>query len=166
MELGFDKIMALIQAAGSLVVAATVVVYWRQLLAMKQNVEELQESRRRQQLYQALSFLIEMRPNIQHIFSLENKPFSAWEANDIDHAEFVCTRFNLVGVLVIENMLPVDILAKTWFYGIPKCHRILMPYIEKIRSERDKRYWSAFDALTVSVQHISEKFSGFDVRKC
>jgi hypothetical protein len=139
-----QEITAFSQVIATFLVAATLYVLWRQTRAIEENLRiaqnqiiDLQESRSRQQMYQVISSLSDIRDNIENVLKLEGKPFSDWSAEDKKAAFLVCARFHLAGIMVIEKMVPEELLAKIWFYSIPKSFEILKPYLEQMRIDRD-----------------------------
>ena len=156
------------QVAATLLVAGTLAVYMRQARIMKKSlrashlqIADLQETRSRQQLYQVFMLMTDMVDDLERVLSLRNKPHSDWTAEEKSSAFKVCTRFNTVGILVAENMVPVTLLAKGWYYSIPTTHKILTPYLEVMRRERSPFYWSAFDSLVRTVTEHTRSFTGF-----
>lgn len=156
------------QVAATLLIAGTLVVYMRQAGLMKGSLEsshlqiaDLQETRSRQQLYQVFILLTDMIDDLERVLSLRNKPHANWTAEEKSSAFKVCTRFNIVGILVAENMIRVDLLAEGWYYSIPTTHKILMPYLKVIRDERSPYYWSAYDYLADAVSKHTTDFRGF-----
>ena len=84
-----------------------------------------------------------------------------WEDKDREAAIKVCARFHLVGILMLEGMIPEDLFAKAWYYSVPNCREILESFIRQYRQERDYRYWSAFDRLRDRVIELTKDFKGF-----
>lgn len=149
-------------------IAYTLIVYIRQaramekqLLVQEEHIKHIQESRSELQFYQVISSLLDMRPYIEHVLSLENKPFSSWTEKDKEAGIYVAGQFHFVGVLVYEKLIQEDLLAKTWPYNIQKCHKVLQPFILNMRNERGARYWSGFDFLAKRVAEITATFKGF-----
>jgi len=163
-----QELVAFSQVIATLLVAATLYILWRQTCAMEANLEitqsqilDLQETRSRQQMYQVSASLADIRNDVERILSLKDKGYESWCKEDKDAALIVCSRFHLVGLLAAEKMIPVELFAKAWFYSIPNCHTILLPYLEDMRESRDSRYWSAFDFLQNEVVKHTKDFKGF-----
>jgi len=150
------------------IVAYTLFVYVRQTRAMEQHlqiqqdhIEDIQDSRAELQFYQVIRSLLDMRPYIERVLSSCNKPMHSWSDEDREAAIQVCGQFHFVGVLVYEQLIPEDLLAKSWCYSIQQCFKVLEPFIISIREERDPRYWSGFDFLAKRVAEITVDFKGF-----
>ena len=156
-----DTVVSIAQVFATIFVAVALIFSWRQAKVMEESFNDLQESRARQQFYEAHKYLDEIRPEIEDVLSLEGKDFSQWSEHDLESAYKVCAHLHLVGILVLENHVPEKLLAHAWYYSIPKCSSILKPYLSQIRQERGKTYWSAIDILAMRVAKHAEEFSGF-----
>lgn len=143
-------------------IAYTLMVYLRQAKAMEKqliiqerHLVHAEEIHAQSQFYQAISSLIEMRPQIEQVFLLKDKTFNNWSEKERESALCLVSQCHFIGVLVSENLINDALLAKTWPYNIKTCHKILQPFIEHIRHERGERYWWGFDFLTNRIQEIS-----------
>jgi hypothetical protein len=147
---------------------ATYFVYRRQAIAMeaqlrttREQIDDLRQSRDGQQLYQVITMLLDIRPDIERVLSLRHRPLDQWSEEEKSAAYNVSGRLQLTGLLVLQKVVPEELFAKAWYYSIPTCHEILQPFIKAVRAERDQRYWSAFDYLAERVRLHSGSFTGF-----
>jgi Flp pilus assembly protein TadB len=156
-----ELVVAVTQVLAALAVAIALIFSWRQARVMEASFTDLQESRSRQQLYEAHRYLDEIRDEIEHMLSLDKKEFSDWNEKDKAAVYIVCARFHIVGILVLESHFPERLISYAWYYSIPRCSEILGPYLASIREERGCNYWSAVDALAKRVQEHAKEFEGF-----
>ena len=132
-----------------------------QLSVQKKQIAELERTRSLQELRSVIKDLLDIRSAVEAVLALEGKDFGTWTDEDIQAAHTVCARFSLIGILILEKMVPEELFAKAWYYSVPKCHAVLKPFLEKMRHERDPRYWSSFDVLVERIAHRTKEFRGF-----
>lgn len=157
-----QDVTSIIQAVATIFVAAALFVSWRCMRIMEAQLTDEQRSRAMQQLYQVINSLLDIRPEIETVLTLRDKPLSEWAVDERKAAHEVCARFHLVGLLVLEGLIPERIFSHAWYFSVPQCHAILQPYLQHVRKVRDPRYWSAFDALVKRVERHTKDFPGFD----
>ncbi len=157
-------------AIATIAMVFTILVGWRQLRAMeesshltRQQLEDLQSSRSRQQLYEIATYLLSNLTGVETVISLAGKPLAGWTADEREAARVVCSHFHLVGALVQEQMVPELLFAKLWYYSVPQCHVALKPYLEEIRRERGPNYWSRFDWLAERVREHNKDIQGWPI---
>ena len=161
-------VTALATVATAIAVVATFFIYRRQAEAMeaqlkvaREQIKDLQSSRASQQLYQVITSLLDVRDEVETILSLRGKDVSVWSQDELESAHIVSSRLHVVGMLVMEGIVPEELFAKAWFYSVPNCYEILTPFLERIRLERDPRYWGGFDVLHERVKRHTGTFKGF-----
>lgn len=132
-----------------------------QFRLVQSDVAALQEAREGQQLYEAMSNLLNIRKEIERVLTLREKPLDEWSAYDVEAAHVVSSRFHLVGMLMLKKSVPEELFSHAWFYSVPNCHEILQPFLQRIREERDPRYWGGFDLLQRFVAKHTTTFPGF-----
>ncbi len=118
-------------------------------------------SQRIQNLYDVIQKLLDIRPKIEIVLKLEPDKHQNWTEEERAAAMDVCSRFHLVGILIIEKAIDPVLFARAWYYSVPQCYRILLPYIQEKRRMTDQRYWSAFDVLNEMVSSIAKEWKGF-----
>lgn len=130
------------------------------------QLSDQQEARSLQQMYQEINQLLNIWDHVETVLSLEGQPFESWKDKEKEFrsAMIICSRFHLVGILVIKEMVPEELIAQAWFYSIPKCYDILKPCLDHYRKTRDHRYWKAFDVLAFKVKEYAKTFEGFGSR--
>jgi hypothetical protein len=167
--------VALFTAITALAASATYFIYRRQAKTMEaqwtvtqkqievaqEQLTDLRSSRDGQQLYQVISMLLDIRPDVERVLGLRDRPIDQWTREEEASAHVVASKFHLTGLLVLQKVVPEELLAKAWYYSIPQCYEILTPFLRKMRNERDQYYWSAFDELAVRVKQHAAAFCGF-----
>jgi hypothetical protein len=132
-----------------------------QLETQKKQIAELERTRSLQELRSFVKELLDIRTALETVLTLEGKDASTWSHEETQAAHTVCARFHLIGILILEKMVPEDLFAKALYYSVPRCYEILTPFLRTMRSERDPRYWSAFDVLEEIVKENTRNFGGF-----
>ena len=160
----FPKLVDLVaytQIFSALVIAYTVIVYVRQARAIELQARLQQKHTSNLQFVEVIRSLLDMRQDVERILLLHGKPLDNWTKEDNESAIKVCGQFHFIGVLIHEGLIPGKLVAETWFCSISKCHKILQPFLIKMRQERDPRYWTGFDFLAKQVADIEDNFKGF-----
>ena len=132
-----------------------------QLATQRAQIADLERTRSLQEMRILIRDLLDIRKSIETVLALEGKNLSEWTEGQREAAFTVSGRFSLLGILVLERLVPEDVFAKAWYYSVPKCYAILRPFLEEIRSQRDYRYWSAFDVLAQRIADSTKDFPGF-----
>jgi hypothetical protein len=73
--------------------------------------------------------------------------------NPVDAANRVMREFDKLGLLTREGRIPVDLIARFYAYPILACWRILQPYVDHLRSTKDRNLghmWE-FENLAVNI---------------
>lgn len=156
-----QQITAIAQVIATAFVAVALYVNWRRMRIMEVQLADGQQSRAMQQLYQVINTLLDIRTDVDAVLEIQGTDESTWSDAAKRAAPVVCSRFHLVGILVLNGVVPEILFSQAWYYSVPECYRLLTPYLERIRRERDPRYWSAFDVIARRVEHHAKSFRGF-----
>jgi hypothetical protein len=152
---GYASVKALLseppQPAAVLIISAIVSTVIS-LIGIWFNRADGRKARSREILYRILIQLADTRKDVEAILQLgSTKQYSRWDKEDRDLARRICGRFNLIAWLENTKMMEIDVLAKVWFYSIPKCYDVLIPFLQDVRSERGPDYWIFIDKLVLKV---------------
>jgi hypothetical protein len=85
-----------------------------QLAVQKRQIADLERTRSRQELRSVTRDLLDIQADIEVVLALEGKDHSEWTEEDSRAAHTVCARLHLVGILILEEMVPEDLFAKAW----------------------------------------------------
>jgi len=82
------------------------------------------------------------------VYSLADKPFESWTDDEKKVAEKVCCSYDAVGIMIRNNMLPLDVVADSWGYSLRRSWRILSPMVVSYRVlQNSVEYWDDFEWL-------------------
>ncbi|MBL8867363.1 MAG: hypothetical protein JNK93_17530 [Planctomycetia bacterium] len=123
--------------------------------------KDSRRSQRIQNLYDVIQKLLDIRPKIEIVLKLDPDKHTTWTEEERTAASDVCSRFHLVGMLIIEKAIDPVLFARAWYHSVPQCYRILTPYLQEKRRLTDQRYWSAFDVLATMVETVDREWKGF-----
>jgi len=132
-----------------------------QLAETRAQIADVQSSRGAQQLYEVMTMLLDIQAHVERVLTLNGRGMQDWTEEETASARMVASKMHLTGLLVLQKIVPEELFSHAWFYSVPRCYKILLPFIQKMREERDPRYWSAFDALEATVSHHAASFVGF-----
>jgi hypothetical protein len=159
---------SMIQAIASVMVVITIVVSWRQMkiqndqLALQNaQLADVQQSRSMQMLLEVIKSLLDIRPEIESVLRLKEKPLVSWTEEERNAALLVCSRFQLVGILVLNGVIPEKLFAQAWYFSVVNCHKAVEPFLDEIRRNRHQNYWRAFDELVTRVKSFEPNFGAF-----
>ena len=150
-----EKITLFIQAVATVAIVATLIVYWRQLVAMRGQLSAMQQSSRSQSLLTLIDLL--QRPATVEacriLFSLEGKDITRWTQEERLAAERSISAYDIAGILIRDGAVQDGkrVLIDNWGYSIKKCHRIASAYVTEIRKARGHLYWDDFEWLANQV---------------
>lgn len=82
---------------------------------------------------------------------LVDKPFEVWDEQDKSYASRVCSKFDVVGILVRDGLVRSEAVIGSWGPSIRGCHKILRPFIRAMQEKNGVEYWDDFDWLFVQV---------------
>lgn len=141
-------LMLLVQIATSLVLAVTLVVFFFQLLAMR-------SASRAQNILSALQYIQEpeTREARKHVIQIvQGKDFSVWDDNDRRKVSTVCSTYDILGILIRQELIPLQIVTENWGRSIRLCYPVCEPWIRKLRESEGPEYWDEFEWLYKQAQ--------------
>ena len=155
MEHTMQEITLFIQAVTTAAVVATLIVYWRQLAAMRNQLSAMQQSSRSQSLLTIIDLL--QQPAVVEarrvLFGLDGKDRAKWTQQECIAVERAISGYDIAGILIRDGAVPDGerVLLENWGYSIKKCHRIASTYLSEVRKVRGQRYWDDFEWLANQV---------------
>lgn len=150
-----NQVLVILQVVANFLFFMTMLIYflqWRvmrkQLSAMRDQLGIAREGVLAQNLFSLVDYLQDPEARDSRAWvlqQLEDKPFINWADRDRDHASRVCSRYDMVGLLVRQGVVPVDPVLGSWGPSIRKCHQILQPFISAMQDKHGAMYWDDFD---------------------
>lgn len=114
---------AITQVIATLVIVATLIVYWRQLLAMKDQVASMREAARGENLIKLVDYLA--RPGLAEkrsaLMRMCGKRLDEWSEDERRNAWEVIGAYDLAGMMVRYGLVAEDVVADNWGSSIRKC---------------------------------------------
>jgi hypothetical protein len=88
-----------------------------------------------------------------------SKKFCSWTQPEKDAAEFVCSRFGSVGIMVRNKLVFEEMIIEEWGYSIIKCYEKAQPMISEYRNPsgneyRENNYRADFEWLYCEAKKI------------
>ncbi|MCJ7449018.1 MAG: hypothetical protein MUO72_15145 [Bacteroidales bacterium] len=141
-----DYLSIWIQAGTAILILATFWVYFFQLWTMR-------KATRGQNSISIINYLQDEKVRKSREVVLEilsAKPYSDWTTDEKKEASRVCTSYDLVSILTLEQKLvPPEIIIDNWGPSIVRCYKIVEEHIiEMQKPERmGPEYWNDFVKL-------------------
>lgn len=150
-------LILLLQAISMLLITLTLAVYffqWRtmnkQLGTSLEQVRIAREGVVAQNLFALVNYIQEPEAREARAWVLQrlaDLPYQQWKTEDRDKASRVCSKYDMVGLLVRQHVVPLDPVLASWGPSIRKCHEALREFIAEMRVKNGPGYWSSFDWL-------------------
>jgi len=139
----------ILQAIASFAIVLTFFVYWRQLVAMRGQLDAARQASTSQNALTLIQFLQaeDIRIARRILINLQSKPLDAWSDAEKSAAEQVCTSYDIVAIMIKEGIAPKSIFVENWGDSITKCYSAAAPFIAKTREIRGAKYWDDFEWL-------------------
>lgn len=135
----------------------TFIVYFLQWRTMRGQLKAAHEQLRvaqgeisAQNLFSLITFLQEPEARDARAWvlqRLQGRSFDAWQEQDKNFASRVCSKYDVVGLLVREGMVPKRPVLASWGPSIRNSHAILEPFIRSMQGKHGPTYWDNFDWL-------------------
>ena len=138
-----DLALLITQVVATAVIAATLVVYYFQLCAMRRE-------RADQNLLALVSFL--QSPDVRQARGtvrkvLSTKQHADWTDEERDDAATTCSSYDIAAILASNAVVSRDILIEHWSPSIKECFEVCEPYIQEMRRSSGNKYWDDFELL-------------------
>lgn len=89
---------------------------------------------------------------------LQNKNITEWTEEDIKNAEKVCQSYDVVGIMIRNGMLPLEVIVDSWGSSLRLTWATLKPFVENHRSMRGAtEFWDDFEYLASEAQNFKKK---------
>ena len=150
-----DTVILTIQAIATIAIVATLVVYWRQLIAMRGQLAAMQHSGRSQSLLTLIDYL--QRPGTPEargvLMGLDGTDFQEWTREQKLAAERAISAYDVAGILIRDGAISdaKEILIDNWGFSIRRCYDIAAPFIADTRKTRGEGYWDDFEWLAEQI---------------
>lgn len=79
--------------------------------------------------------------------NIETNDLNKWTTKERDDAEFACSTYDAVGILLQKKVIEHEMVTKEWQYSIISCWDKAKPLIDELRDKRGKDYWNDFEWL-------------------
>jgi hypothetical protein len=141
-----------VQTVGLIVVTITLIVYYKQLLAMGEQSKITASGIEAQNLIALTNFLQsdEIRKARNSVLARDPARWNdTWVGDERSNASKVCSSYGVAGVILQTITLPKRPFLENWGPSIIKSHVILQPLIEEMRKPENggPSYWTGFDWL-------------------
>jgi len=147
-----QKLQIVAQIIGAVGLLITLVINYRQLRIMNEQVQEVRRSTTAQHILSLLSFIQsdEIRAALNLVYTtLHKKHFSEWTEDERQAASRLCSSFSSAGTILQSGLVPLEPLAAGWEPSLRRCHQVLEPYIREMQKPENAgpQYWAGFDWL-------------------
>jgi hypothetical protein len=138
-----------LQAIANFAIVATFFVYFRQLVAMRGQLDAARQASASQNFLSLIPFL--QAPTLREsrgvLIKLRDKPYSLWTKAEREDAERACAAYDIAGILIRNGIIPKNLIIDNWGDSISKCHLAAKEYLVSTRAERGADYWDDFEWL-------------------
>jgi hypothetical protein len=150
-----------LQIVGQMVASAglliTLLINYRQMKLMSEQMLEVRRSTTVQHILSLLSFIEsdEIRTAMNLVYTtLHKKHFSQWTEPERQAVSKLCASFSTAGTILQSGLVPIGPLIEGWEPGIRRCYQVLGPYIREMQKPENAgpQYWSGFDWLYGQIQ--------------
>lgn len=146
-----QKLQIVAQIIGAAGLLITLVINYRQLRIMNEQVQEVRRSTSAQHILSLLSFIEsdEIRAAMNLVYTtLHKKHFSEWTEDERQAVSKLCSSFSTAGTVLQSGLVPQEPLLG-WGPSICRCYQVLAPYIREMQRPENAgpQYWAGFDWL-------------------
>lgn len=146
-----QKLQIVAQIIGATGLLITLVINYRQLRIMNEQVQEVRRSTSAQHILSLLSFIEsdEIRAAMNLVYTtLHKKHFSDWTEDERQAVSKLCSSFSTAGTVLQSGLVPQEPLLG-WGPSIRRCYQVLEPYIREMQKPENAgpQYWAGFDWL-------------------
>lgn len=137
-------------AISAIATALTGIIIFLSVWILARQLREIQRATYAQSFYTAADRLQDekLREARGVIFSLSDTPYKDWTTEQKRTGEIVCHNYDVVGILVRNQMLPEEIIVDSWGDSLRRLWSILSPLVEEYRTERQfPEFWDDFQYL-------------------
>jgi len=146
------KIQIIAQMIGSAGLLITLLINYRQVRIMSEQMQEMRRSTAVQHILSLLSFIesdeIRAATNLAYT-TLHKKHFAQWTESERQAVSKLCASFSTAGTILQSGLVPIAPLIQGWEPSIRRCYQVLEPYIREMQKPENAgpQYWAGFDWL-------------------
>jgi len=146
------KIQIIAQMIGSAGLLITLLINYRQVRIMSEQMQEMRRSTAVQHILSLLSFIesdeIRAAMNLAYT-TLHKKHFAQWTESERQAVSKLCASFSTAGTILQSGLVPIAPLIQGWEPSIRRCYQVLEPYIREMQKPENAgpQYWAGFDWL-------------------
>jgi uncharacterized membrane protein len=123
-----------------------------QAVTLRAQLEEARRSANTESFLKAVDRLQgeDVRKSRELIFRLsidEKKPFNQWTEDERKGAEIGCQSFDVVGMMIRGDMVPAELILRSWHTIIKKSWRGAESLINARREKDGEKFWCDFEWL-------------------
>ena len=156
------KAQIIAQMIASAALLITLLINYRQVRIMSEQMLEMRRSTAVQHILSLLSFIEsdELRTAMNLVYTtLHKKHFSQWTEPERQAVSKLCASFSTAGTILKSGLVPIGPLLEGWEPGIRRCYQVLGPYVREMQKPENAgpQYWSGFDWLYAQIQSTDKK---------
>lgn len=157
-----QKVQIFAQMIASAALLITLLINYRQVRLMSDQMLELRRSTTVQHILSLLSFIEsdELRTTMNLVYTtLHKKHFSEWSEAERQSVSKLCASFSTAGTILQSGLVPIGPLLEGWEPGIRRCYQVLGPYIREMQKPENAgpSYWSGLDWLHDQIQSVNKE---------
>lgn len=161
------KIQIVAQIIGAAGLLITLLINYRQVRIMSEQMQEMRRSTAVEHILSLLSFIEsdEIRAAMNLVFTtLHKKHFSQWTEAERQAVSKLCASFSTAGTILQSGLVPIEPLLEGWEPSIRRSYQVLEPYIREMQKPENAgpQYWAAFDWLYSQVQTTAKESHATD----
>jgi hypothetical protein len=144
--------LTMLQALATILIAATLLVYWFQLGVMRNQLAVMRSGANAQNFLSLVQYL--QAPDRQEarrvvIQELLEEPFEQWKEDEkyCRTASVVCSTYDVVAIVIREDFVAAKPIIENWGPSIKRCYRACEELIQDRRSKNGSEYWDDFEWL-------------------
>jgi hypothetical protein len=157
-----QKIQTVAQIIGAAGLLITLVINYRQLRIMNEQMQEVRRSTAAQHVLSLLSFIEsdEIRAAVNLVYTtLHKKHFSQWTEDERQAVSKLGSSFTTAGTILQSGLMPVEPLIMGWEPSIRRCYQVLEPYMREMQKPENggPQYWAGFEWLYRQIDLMTAK---------
>jgi hypothetical protein len=152
-----QKLQIVAQMVASAGLLITLLINYRQMKLMSEQMLEMRRSTAVQHILSLLSFIEsdELRASMDLVYTtLHKKHFSQWTEPERQAVSKLCASFSTAGTILKSGLVPIEPLLEGWEPSIRRCYQVLGPYIREMQKPENAgpQYWASIDWLHDQIQ--------------
>jgi hypothetical protein len=144
-----ETFLLTVQVSTTAAIFAALWVYYRQLQVMRGQIDATKQTAQSQVLFQVVQWLSleEARHSRKTLIGLKRKKFKNWTRAELATARKVCVTFDLIEILIMNNVIPSGVIELHWGNTIRECRAAADVLISETRKNGRPDAWKHFDDL-------------------